>query len=409
MDTIKRRFGNINVLDLRNATPESMDTIESVGNINVLIHSRETANLVGRMHAGNINTTVETAIKTPIVSRHGQVIIDKDYFKGQMEPVFMCMMGQLVIEPDVPAQDIQDKLSGLIMMGQLLCPDDLAGLVSSKILTLMGQKSSYQPIGHTVMGQLNLDDTYLNGLEDGAAVTVLGELNAKKVVDNDLLKKKIARLAVVGEVMCHEENAAALQSRMDHPAEHVRTIPAGFELVERSLTLDANLIELLPAKSLFCNERLVIAADVTGAMLDTAIEKLVCQQMILCPVGLKTVLAKKANLLETRVVFYEGPLWLVEDHLELKTPRLATIKAPSTLVVTGEVEIDPGVAADLLSAKLLKVHNFGRISATPEQLAVLENLLGAREGSLEDSTEIEEEEVPAQGGYETGNANFLVL
>ncbi len=407
MDTNKKRFGNINILDLRSATEESVGTIESVGNINIILHSRETAGLVGRIHAGNINRAVETNDKSPVLTRHGQMVISKDYFKGQSEPVFLCVMGQLVIEPDVPAKDIQDKLSALILMGQLLCPDNLAGVVGSKTLTLLGHSSSYEPFSHNVLGELTLDETYLKGLEDGASLSVLGEVSALKVLDNDLIKQKIAKLSVLGEIVCHEENASVIQSRMPRQAEHMEIIPAGFEMVEHPLTLDANLIELLPAKNLYCKERLVITADVTASMLDSSIEKIVCKQMIVCPVGIKTVLAKKANLLETKIVFYEGPLWLVEDHLDLKTPRLAAMKEPSTLVVTGEVEIDPGVPADLLSAKLLKVHNLGRISATPEQLAVVEGRLGTREGEMEDSTEVNEIEAP--GGISTGNVDFLVL
>ena len=135
MDTTKKRLGNINILDVRNTAQEVMDNIESIGNVNIILHSRETANLFGQINMGNVNNTIETDIKSSM---------------------FLCVMGQLVIEPDVPVKDIQDKLSGLILMGQLLCPENLVGLVDAKSLLMMAQKSSYQPIGHTVIGQLNL-------------------------------------------------------------------------------------------------------------------------------------------------------------------------------------------------------------------------------------------------------------
>jgi hypothetical protein len=114
--------------------------------------------------------------------------------------------------------------------------------------------------------------------------------------------------------------------------------------------------------------------------------------MILCPTALKDVLAKKCNLLENRVVFYEGELWLVDDERELKASRFDYLEGKATLVVTGEATIDGEMDPKVLADRLAKVHNLGLIRCTPEQMAAIEARLGMRDGDLRDSTPSEEPE-----------------
>jgi hypothetical protein len=48
----------------------------------------------------------------------------------------------------------------------------------------------------------------------------------------------------------------------------------------------------------------------------------------------------------------------------------------------------------VLAAQLAKVHNFGEIRCTPEQMAAIQARLGLNEGELVDSTQPKEEEMP---------------
>lgn len=138
------------------------------------------------------------------------------------------------------------------------------------------------------------------------------------------------------------------------------------------------------------------------AMLDEHLEKLVSQDIVLCPEALKGVLARKCNLLETQVVFYEGDLWLVDDAGRLAASRFDYLEGQATLVVLGALDIDLDVAPQVLAERLARVHNLGVISCTSEQMGALQARLGLGDGVLESGEEKTEEK-------QIGNVNYLTL
>jgi hypothetical protein len=127
-----------------------------------------------------------------------------------------------------------------------------------------------------------------------------------------------------------------------------------------------------------------IGQDVTAEMLDQALEKLVVKDVLICPVGLRTTVARKCNLLETKAVFYPGELWLVEGELTLLASRFNYLEGKATLVVQGELTVASEVEPRLLAERLEKVHNFGEIFCTRDQMGALQSRLGINEGEFMD-------------------------
>jgi len=52
-------IGNANILDLRKATAETVASISKIGNVNILLYSRETAPFIPKLNLSNINVSVE--------------------------------------------------------------------------------------------------------------------------------------------------------------------------------------------------------------------------------------------------------------------------------------------------------------------------------------------------------------
>ena len=100
-------------------------------------------------------------------------------------------------------------------------------------------------------------------------------------------------------------------------------------------------------------------------------------------------------------------LWKVSDERTLRATFLETIEEKITLFVTGELTIDPAVDYKLLAARLAKVHNFGLIRCTPDQMGAIEARQGLSEGELEDSTQKKAPDEPSGDGI--GNVNMLAL
>ncbi len=399
-------IGNVNILDLTQATPESLAAVKSIGNVNVALVTRETAPLLARIRLGNINTSLEIPTDASVQQHIGQTVINRDYFQNLSSPVFLVCVGQVIIEPDVPPQAFDQGITRLACVGQLLCPAGLMGLVLSKARNVIGQSKAYPALAQVKIDSFTLDLDALNALADHSELAVLDSLTLPQVLPDDLLAQKLAKVYVLEHTICHAENAALLQSRLMEGSGRLTLIPAGFAYVEKALTLDSSLLAYLPSPRLYCTERLVISADVDARALDEKLEAVQCRELVLCPAALKPVLAKKCSLFDTRVTFYEGELWLVDDSSTLFPARFEALQGKATLVVSGELRLDPSVSPALLSGRLAKIHNYGVIACNPDQLSAVHALLGVNEGDILDSSAAEREPEELGG---IGNINYLAL
>jgi hypothetical protein len=396
-------IGNVNVLDLTRATEESVAPIKRIGNVNVLLYSRETAPLVSRLAVGNLNVAVEVQAAPRVT--FGTLVMSKESIREGSEPVDHVVVGEVLVEPDVTAADLERALASLVVVGQVICPEPVMATLQAKTKQLVGQSLAYSTRGRLMKGSVTLDEGLLAGLADGTELVVLGSLRVPKVLPAELLERKIARLQVLGSVRCPEENAAAVRARLSNGSGRMVVVPAGYVLVEKPLVLDGALLEVLPGSRLYCLEAVQIEADVEASRLDACLEQLVARNLVLCPAALRGVLARKCNLLETKAVFYEGTLWLVDGEERLAASRFDYLEGKATLVVEGELTIDADVQPKVLAERLVKVHNLGSIACTTEQRGALEARLGLKEGEITDSSEVEK----VKGERTIGNVNHLVL
>ena len=397
-------IGNVNVLDLRRATAESVADIVRIGNVNILLYSRATAPLIHKLNLGNINVSAEVPEEAQVAT--GQVIISREYFQERKQPVFLAVTGQVLVKPDVAPEDVEKGLQGLVVVGQIVCPEPVLGMIQAKTKQLVGQSKAYPPGGRLITGSLVMDEAFLKGLDEASDLVILGSLRMPRAVSNDLLAQKLGKLHVTGGIRVHEENADAIQTHLSNGARKMTVIPAGYALVENPLVLDDAVLEALPASKLFCLERVEVEAATSPDVLDERLAEIVVQDLLLCPAGLRGVMSRKCNILETQTIFYDGELWLVDGADELSASRFEYLTGKATLVVTGVLTIDPELEPRVLADRLAKVHNQGVISCTREQRGAIQARLGLSEGVLE----VEKEEEEGEDGTRLlGNVNHLEL
>jgi hypothetical protein len=212
----------------------------------------------------------------------------------------------------------------------------------------------------------------------------------------------------MGRVLCSEENAAELQRSMQSRPAFAETIviPSGFEMVDQPLVLDAGLLETLAGRKLYCTDLVRIEEEVTPEALDQGLGGLVANNLVIAPSHLRQTLARKCDLLATKAIFYQGSLWMAEGEEEVNQARFDYLEGQATLVVLGELTVDPAVEPKLLAERLHKVHNLGEISATPAQLAALQARVGLNEGEWSNATLPVEDD---SGDHVIGNAAYLRL
>lgn len=401
----KKTIGAVNVLDLRRATPETLATIGRIENTNVVVTSPEAAEILRDITLKNVNTTVPVPSDAEVQLTMGPITLAARTFEEQTKPTYFVAMGPVLVEPGVPAGEIEAKVAGIVSMGPLVCPETLAGVLQSKASRVMGPVLSYPSEAMLIHKGLELDDAFLSSLDDGSVLFVFGSLRAVNPLSADQLKRKVKSLTVQGSVLVAEENQSVLQAILSGASRRITVVPTGFRHRSGSLTLDAPTLASLDREKVFATGNVIVDAAVTPEDFAHGISGLNAMGIILCPESLQKALASVCDLLENRVVFYRGELWVFDSDQVLRAPRFDYLEGKATMVVTGELTLEPELAPKTLADRFETVHNFGKILCSPDQMGALEARMGIDEGEL--AVPDEEKETPTE--YDMGYTNMLSL
>jgi len=403
----KTKIKNVNILDMRKTAKETLDTIGFIKNTNVILVSPETAGYLTGIPAKNINTVAEIPADVEIQTCMSHVTVNASYLSSAPSPRFLLVMGRVIVEPDATLELIEAKIAGMVIMGKLICPEAVAGLLQSKAKLLMGSTTTYPEGAVLVANSLVLDDAFLDTLDDGSQLVVTGSLRVVDNVTSELIEQKTQALHAHGSILCRQEHALAIKSKLVG-SRSMTVIPAGHRLVEGALTLDELTLQTLENEQLFCLGDVIINSDVDSQALDRALSKLGTLGVILCPIALKDVLKTKCDMLDNRVVLYEGTLWYVDDDRQLLPDQFNYIDGLMTIVVRADLKIASDVSPETILERIHKIHNLGDIVCQPEHVSAIEARLGIREGDVTTPKKKLEIDVKDEGPS-IGNANVLVL
>ena len=400
-----RTIGNVGVLDIRKATDETVAGIREIGNVGAVVYSEETAHLISRLSMGNLGTTVEVPADVRFRTHTGQLAMTPEYFKGEATPVYVAVTGRIEVAPELPPEEIERGLGGLVVFGELVYPESLAGALQSKILQVTGKETPYPPGDRVVTGNLTLDESYLGSLGDASMLVVTGALNVPDVLPNELLEQKLRSLKVRERIRCHEENAKTVLERQSDSPWHpkVAVIPSGYALIDGRIVLDGASLTSLPGRKLYCTRRVQLDVDLVPDVLDESLDSLIVEGLLICPAALREVVSHKCNVLETKSVFYQGRPWPVEQVQELAPTALDYVEGKISLLVFGVLTISPDIEPNVLADRLADVNNFGVISCTAEQMGAIQARLGLNEGVLGLLDEDEDDD------SDIGNVGYMAL
>jgi hypothetical protein len=145
----------VNILDIRKATPEAIAEIARIGNANIVLYSAETAGLLAKLNIDILNLPVELPADQKLDMKIGETTINRKYFENLTAPSFPLVIGQLFIEPDVTAENVEKGFTGMMLIGQILCPEHLLGALQSKSVQTVGQIKSYPVLNKLKRGSLS--------------------------------------------------------------------------------------------------------------------------------------------------------------------------------------------------------------------------------------------------------------
>lgn len=403
---------NIAILDARNAGSKDLGEVNMI-NVGYILHTPETFNQLKGGKRINVGRFVEANLDARVLV--SPTNLSDAYLSQQENALELLAFGPVIVDWETTPEAIEYGIERLdIYGGPLICPRHLLSALQPKIINQDGDTILYEGAdARVVMGKLVLDMSYLDSMKDDTELIVVGSLKLPKVVQDNVLKQKVKQLVVEGKVTCHEENAGTIRSILSTRKNKIKIIPAGYELIEKALVLTNLALESMGAKKIYCTEWVEVDTAVSAEIMDQNLEALISDEYIYCPAGLKEIIVQKCDWLKTNVVMYTGDLWVIEDARELPNYAFDHVEGVATLVVFGELKLDPQISPETLIDNLDKVHNFGSISCTPEQMGAIQSLLGLSEGRLQDSTKPpKKNEAESDGDVITEsyiNANYVSL
>ena len=134
-------YGNIGVLDIRVADEAALRGIWRIGNLGVLVHGPHNAALVNTLTVGNLGCTVEAPKHYKL--EMAPVRFDAKALRGRSEPLGMVIMGPVTVDSDVSANDIEQGIERLSIMGPVICPDSVEAALRSKTKQQKGSFETY--------------------------------------------------------------------------------------------------------------------------------------------------------------------------------------------------------------------------------------------------------------------------
>jgi hypothetical protein len=386
---VRTEFVNVGILDIRRPPKDDLGTIELV-NVNHILYSKETGGLLNdsrKLEVVNVGGFIEASQEAIILMSHTS--IDNEYFKHQKQPLELIVFGLTTIGPDVTEESLQKGIKQIsVVKGPLLCPQRLAETVQSKIKAQEGMVIFYDATNLVASAKrIELDEEFLASMVEGSVVVAAGSLRLPEVLPNGLMSKKIRRLYALDGILCHEENIAELRKLIKDQGKEIRTIPAGFQLIEEPITITNYTLENMKSTKLYCREWVNIEASVDPKLLTQKLEKLVSNEQIICPSALKKILTEKTDWTKSNIIYYEGELWLIDGDRTLQQNALAATKGKATLVVLGQLTIANDVDLSSFNKTVDRIHNFGNLRCLPEHLQTINSKLGMNEGNIEDTSE----------------------
>lgn len=394
-----RKITNIGVLDLRDATDETIADITSIGNVGMILYNRNTAHLLTKLNIGNMGASVDAPANAKLVT--GQMEITRDVLESVTAPMSLVLTGQLFVEPDLEAADIDRCFGDIIITGQIVAPKHLLPIIQSKLKNQTGQMVAYPRDGRLIRGKAVVTDDFLMSLDKGTVLVVIGGMILLEPVDETLFQERIAGIELTGKAVIREEFRRIFYEKLtSHSQARVEIIPEGFRYCPDPMVLDSDSLLKMKSEKLYCRQFVRLDAAVTAEMFDHAVAALKTNEFVVCSESLKSAVLDKAVVPETTVLTYTGKLIHVEGEDTLTGPELEFTDGKIALLVTGELAIDPNVEPELLIEKIEVLDNFGEVSGNPRQLGALKTKLRTRKGEMTDSTrETEIEEGLSNVGY----------
>jgi hypothetical protein len=263
---MSQRIGNVGLLNLVNATEESIKGVERIENVGLVLYGKENAHLLTRLNIGNIGSSLE--VPSGYRLYNGVFNLDQNYLSSIVEPVLLLVNGIVIIDRNVQPDQIQAGKLYLMVNGKVYSPAHLSGVAGSMLTKSNGAVETYHGAPPRLEnGKFALTNSFLQSIDESLFLIVNGLLTFAQDLNLDLFNEKINKLEVNGKIEIFENQESYLYKKATSLTScKVEVIPAGYEFLAKPLRLNARSIRRFQQKKWFTNKPIIIESDVSREM-----------------------------------------------------------------------------------------------------------------------------------------------
>lgn len=377
-------IGNVGLLNIVNATEESIRDIEKIENVGLVLYAKETAPLLAKLKINNIGQTLETNQQARIVN--GRLLIDGAFLEAMKEPCTFLVNGLVIVEKNVTIEQLKQVACQLVVNGSVYVPPALNGAVSLLLKTVSGSIETYTDhLPRIETGIVQLTNSYLEALPPGQHIIVNGKLELTPDLDMALFSEKIARLTINGKALLYITQEQAFYAKASVVGK-VAVVPSGFQVKMRTLRLNEHSIKRFNGTSLYTTKPLLLQRGVSREQLKTAFAAIHSTSYIVCHEELEDLVYERLHRFETDVLSYPGAFRLIEKE-DWQQEDIEWLEANTTLIVDDTLTITEKISEKLLTEKIGALDLFGTIyTADAAQKALLQNKLRTPKGIMIDQS-----------------------
>ncbi|WP_413378776.1 hypothetical protein [Alkalihalobacillus sp. 1P02AB] len=358
-------IGNIGLLNIVNATEESINGIERVSNVGMILYSSETAKYVSKLNIGNLGGSI--LVDGEIKYSSGMFDLDASYLENIKEPVTVIVSGALIVRDDVTMEMLRECRSSFVVSGAIYTPSKLKGAVQSVITKLSGAVFEYKgsrPIPH--VGKLNLTNAYLQSLSENETLIVSGKLTLDKQLDLDLFNEKIDRIDITGVAYVLENQEMDFSKKAMVIGKTI-VIPSDYQLMTKELRLNNRSIKRFKQQSILATKPLILDKDVTRDAFISAFDSIDSSSYIICHQEIEDLVYERLKQFETEVYVFGEEIRMIGDEI-WSEEDFQFLEPSTTLIVTDSWKIEGDLNDFTLLDSISKIELLGDIEISTSKL-----------------------------------------
>jgi len=388
---MNQRIGNVGLLNLLNATEESIKGIDQIENVGMVLYRQGNAQLLTKLNIGNIGSSVE--IPEGYRFLNGMLNLDEAFLQSIVEPVKLVVNGSVIISKDVQADQLKVDQLSLIVNGNVYCPAHLSGLVGKLLTQGSGAVEAYDTAPPRLEnGKFTLTNSFLHALEEPMYLVVNGLLSFAQDLNMETFYEKIEKLVVNGKISLYANQETLLYKKIASLTSCLlEIIPEGYKLIAKPLRLNARSIRRFQNEKLFTKKPIIFDADVSREMLAKSIAKIHSSSVVICPEEVEDLVYELSSILDTEILSYENSFVLIEGEEVWSNDQFLTFEKPINLVVYGQLILDHDVSGEVLQSKVAAIDILGEVVIRDRKIkGALQQVIRVNTGSIEDSEKKEQ-------------------